>query len=166
MDNTVQDTVGNRRVADLLMPMLDGNLGCQDQRSALITVIADFQKIAPFGVFQCRQILFFLSFATPIASSLGALEWVAILYEWLSTTMGGDRPGPEILGAVLHYWSVFLIGVSTPITILSVMALARRLQLRSYMPVVFGIPFYWIFVGCCATAALFRGTRDWGKTDR
>ena len=113
-----------------------------------------------------RKFFLFLSFATPIASSLGALGWMALLYKWLTTTMGGDVPGPEILGAVLHYWSLFLIGVGTPITILSVMALTRRLQLRSYTPVAFGIPFYWIFVGCCAAASLFRGTRDWGKTDR
>jgi cellulose synthase/poly-beta-1,6-N-acetylglucosamine synthase-like glycosyltransferase len=113
-----------------------------------------------------RKFFFFLSFATPIASSLGALGWMAILYKWLATAMGGDAPGPEMLGAVLHYWSLFLIGVGTPITILSVMALTRRLQLRSYAPVALGIPFYWIFVGCCATASLFRGTRDWGKTDR
>ena len=113
-----------------------------------------------------RKFFFFLSFATPIASSLGALGWMAILYKWFTTTMGGDTPGPEILGAVLHYWSLFLIGVGTPITILSVVALTRRLQLRSYVPVAFGIPVYWIFVGCCATASLFRGTRDWAKTDR
>ena len=113
-----------------------------------------------------RKFFFFLSFATPIASSLGALGWMAILFQWLTTTMGGVAPGPEILGEVLHYWSLFLIGVGTPLTILSVMALTRRLQLRSYAPVAFGIPIYWIFVGCCATAALFRGTRDWGKTDR
>src|SRR5215471_17911869 len=111
------------------------------------------------------QILFFVLRNTDRVQSWST-GGVAILYEWLSTTMGGDRPGPEILGAVLHYWSVFLIGVSTPITILSVMALARRLQLPSYAPVAFGIPAYWIFVGCCATASLFRGTRDWGKTDR
>jgi cellulose synthase/poly-beta-1,6-N-acetylglucosamine synthase-like glycosyltransferase len=113
-----------------------------------------------------RKFFLYLSFATPIASSLGALGWIAILYKWLTTTMGRAMPGPELLGAVLHYWSLFLIGVGTPITVLSVMALTRRLQLRSYTPFALGIPLYWIFVGCCATASLFRGTRDWGKTDR
>jgi hypothetical protein len=113
-----------------------------------------------------RKFFFFLSFATPIASSLGAVGWMAILYESLTTTMGGDPLGPEILEGVVHYWSIFLIGVGTPLTILSVMALALRLQLRSYVPVALGIPIYWIFVGCCATASLFRGPRDWGKTDR
>src|SRR5215471_4246537 len=113
-----------------------------------------------------RKFFFFLSFATPIASSLGALGWMAILYQWLTATLGRGARGPELLGTLLHYWSLFLIGVGTPITILSVMALTRRLQLPSYLPVAFGIPFYWIFVGCCATASLFRGTRDWGKTDR
>jgi cellulose synthase/poly-beta-1,6-N-acetylglucosamine synthase-like glycosyltransferase len=113
-----------------------------------------------------RKFFFFLSFATPIASSLGALGWLVILYHWLATTMGGAAHGPEVLGTILHYWSLFLIGVGTPLTILTVLAMTRRLQLRSCAPVAFGIPFYWIFVGCCATAALFRGTRDWGKTDR
>ena len=122
--------------------------------------------LAKVNIPLARKFFFFLSFATPIASSLGAVGWMAILYKWLTTAMGGGATQPEILAAILHYWSLFLIGVGTPITILSVMALTRRLQLRSYMPVALGIPFYWIFVGCCATASLFRGTRDWGKTDR
>jgi len=113
-----------------------------------------------------RKFFFFLSFATPIASSLGALGWVAILYQWLTATIGGEARGPSTLAVLLHYWSLFLIGFGTPLTIVTVMALTRRLQLRSYAPVAFGIPLYWIFVGCCATASLFRGTRDWGKTER
>jgi len=113
-----------------------------------------------------RKLFFFLSFATPIASSLGTLGWIAILYHWLSGVAGSVAGGSEELGTLLHYWSLFLIGVGTPMTILTMMVLTRRLQLRDCAWVAFGIPFYWIFVGCCATASLFRGTQDWGKTER
>jgi hypothetical protein len=71
-----------------------------------------------------------------------------------------------MLGNVLHYWSLFLICIGIPLTISTTVALTVRLQLRQYAPVAFGLPFYWIFVGCCAAASLFRGTSDWGKTDR
>jgi cellulose synthase/poly-beta-1,6-N-acetylglucosamine synthase-like glycosyltransferase len=110
------------------------------------------------------KLFFLMSFATPIASSLGTLGWLAILYGWLATAMGAHRP--EMLGNVLHYWSLFLIWIGIPLTISTTVALTMRLRFRRYAPVALGLPFYWIFVGCCATASLFRGTRDWGKTDR
>jgi len=107
-----------------------------------------------------------MSFATPIASSLGTLGWIAILYGWLANAMGAQQARPEMLSNVLHYWSLFLICIGIPLTISTTVALTMRLQFRQYAPVALGLPFYWIFVGCCATASLFRGTRDWGKTDR
>jgi cellulose synthase/poly-beta-1,6-N-acetylglucosamine synthase-like glycosyltransferase len=112
------------------------------------------------------KLFFLMSFATPIASSLGTLGWIAILYGWLANAMGAEQARPEMLSNVLHYWSLFLICIGIPLTISTTVALTMRLQLRQYAPVAFGLPFYWIFVGCCATASLFRGTRDWGKTDR
>jgi cellulose synthase/poly-beta-1,6-N-acetylglucosamine synthase-like glycosyltransferase len=112
------------------------------------------------------KLFFLMSFATPIASSLGTLGWIAILYLWLAKAMGAEQARPEVLSNVLHYWSLFLICFGIPLTISTTVALTMRLQLRQYAPVAFGLPFYWIFVGCCATASLFRGTRDWGKTDR
>jgi cellulose synthase/poly-beta-1,6-N-acetylglucosamine synthase-like glycosyltransferase len=112
------------------------------------------------------KLFFLMSFATPIASSLGTLGWIAILYGWLANAMGAEQARPEMLSNVLHYWSLFLICIGIPLTISTTVVLTMRLQLRQYAPVAFGLPFYWIFVGCCATASLFRGTRDWGKTDR
>jgi cellulose synthase/poly-beta-1,6-N-acetylglucosamine synthase-like glycosyltransferase len=112
------------------------------------------------------KLFFLMSFATPIASSLGTLGWIAILYGWLANAMGAQQARPEMLSNVLHYWSLFLICIGIPLTISTTVALTMRLQFRQYAPVALGLPFYWIFVGCCATASLFRGTRDWGKTDR
>jgi cellulose synthase/poly-beta-1,6-N-acetylglucosamine synthase-like glycosyltransferase len=112
------------------------------------------------------KLFFLMSFATPIAASLGMLGWIAILYGWLGNAIGAPHARPEMLGNVLHYWSLFLIWIGIPLTISTTVALTMRLQFRQYAPVAFGLPLYWIFVGCCATASLFRGTSDWGKTDR
>jgi cellulose synthase/poly-beta-1,6-N-acetylglucosamine synthase-like glycosyltransferase len=112
------------------------------------------------------KLFFLMSFATPIASSLGTLGWIAILYGFLANALGAGQARPETISNVLHYWSIFLICIGIPLTISTTVVLTVRLQLRHYAPVAFGLPFYWIFVGCCATASLFRGTRDWGKTDR
>ena len=107
-----------------------------------------------------------MSFATPIASSLGTLGWMAILYGWFAHVLGADQMRSEALRNALHYWSLFLVCIGIPLTISTTVALTVRLKLRYYAPVAFGLPFYWIFVGCCAAASLFRGTGDWGKTDR
>jgi glycosyltransferase XagB len=112
------------------------------------------------------KLFFLMSFATPIASSLGTLGWIAILYGWLTHALGGGQARPDMLGNVLRYWSLFLICIGIPLTVSTTVALTVRLKLRRYAPVAFGLPLYWIFVGFCATASLFRGTRDWGKTDR
>jgi cellulose synthase/poly-beta-1,6-N-acetylglucosamine synthase-like glycosyltransferase len=112
------------------------------------------------------KLFFLMSFATPIASSLGTLGWIAILYGWLINAIGAEHSRPEMFGNVLHYWSLFLICIGIPLTVSTTVALTMRLQLRQYAPVAFALPLYWIFVGFCATASLFRGTRDWGKTDR
>jgi cellulose synthase/poly-beta-1,6-N-acetylglucosamine synthase-like glycosyltransferase len=112
------------------------------------------------------KLFFLMSFATPIASSLGTLGWIAILYGFLANVVGAEHARPEIFGKLIHYWSLFLICIGIPLTISTTVALTVRLQLRQYTAVAFGLPVYWMFVGCCATASLFRGTRDWGKTDR
>ena len=52
MHQSVQDAIGNGRIADLLMPVGNRHLRSQDHGAALITVIADLQKVASFAVLQ------------------------------------------------------------------------------------------------------------------
>ena len=52
MDQAVEDTIRNRGITDLLMPMGDRCLRGKDQRAALITVVADFQEITALAVFE------------------------------------------------------------------------------------------------------------------
>ena len=52
MNQAVEDAVGNRGIADLLMPMGNRHLRGKDEGAALITVIADLQEVAALAVFQ------------------------------------------------------------------------------------------------------------------
>jgi hypothetical protein len=51
----VQNAVGNGWVPDLFVPVCQWHLRGQDQRTALIAVITDFQEVAALGVFQWRH---------------------------------------------------------------------------------------------------------------
>src|ERR1700745_3190912 len=51
VNDAIQDTVGDRWIANLFVPVRHGNLRSQNQRPTLITVIADLQKIATLSVF-------------------------------------------------------------------------------------------------------------------
>lgn len=55
VNQAVQDTVSNRGIADLLMPVRHRRLRSEDQGTALIAVVADFQEVAPLGIFQRRH---------------------------------------------------------------------------------------------------------------
>ena len=48
----VENAVCNGGIADLFVPMRDRHLGSKDDGSALIAVIADFQKVTAFAVLQ------------------------------------------------------------------------------------------------------------------
>lgn len=52
MDQPVEDAIGERRIADLFVPVGERQLRSQDHRSALIAVIAKLQEVTPFTVFQ------------------------------------------------------------------------------------------------------------------
>src|SRR5436190_9275020 len=52
VDQSVENAIGDCRIADLLVPVSDGHLGSKDDGSPLIAVIADFQKVAALSIFQ------------------------------------------------------------------------------------------------------------------
>ena len=52
MDQAVKNAVGNRRIADLLVPVSDGHLRSKNDGSPLIAVIADFEKVAALAIFE------------------------------------------------------------------------------------------------------------------
>ena len=55
MNEAVHDTVGDDGVANLLVPVLHWHLAGDNGRTALVTVIADLQKIASFLFFHGRH---------------------------------------------------------------------------------------------------------------
>ena len=52
MDEAVEDAVGDGGIADLLVPLGDGNLRGQDRRASLTTFLADFPEVAPLRFLQ------------------------------------------------------------------------------------------------------------------
>src|SRR5438270_13165988 len=52
VNDAVENTVGYRNIPNLFVPVSQGHLRGENQRAPLIAVIADFQKIPPFAVFE------------------------------------------------------------------------------------------------------------------
>src|SRR5882762_11593863 len=46
----VEDAIGDGRIPDLLVPVRHRHLGSEDDRTALVSVIADLEEIAPLAV--------------------------------------------------------------------------------------------------------------------
>jgi hypothetical protein len=71
-----------------------------------------------------------------------------------------------ILAGVVYYWSLLLACVGIPLILLSHTQVLWAEKERRYMRVLPLIPLYWMFVGFVATCSFFRGTKQWGKTER
>ena len=52
MNEPVQDTVGDGRIADLLVPVSQRNLASEDGGTSGVAVVTDFQKVPAFAVGQ------------------------------------------------------------------------------------------------------------------
>ena len=52
---TIKDAVGDCRIADLLVPVRHRHLGREDNRPALVSVIADLEEIAALAVLEWRH---------------------------------------------------------------------------------------------------------------
>ena len=50
VNETVHDRVGESRIADNFVPLLDGNLAGDDDRGALVAIFEDFEEIALLGM--------------------------------------------------------------------------------------------------------------------
>ena len=55
VDETAESRVGESRIADDFVPLLDRNLACDDNRGALVTIFEDFEKIALFDMGERRE---------------------------------------------------------------------------------------------------------------
>src|SRR5215470_13787974 len=49
VNKPVENAIGQRRVADLLVPARDWQLGCQDRRAHLIAILGDLPEIPALG---------------------------------------------------------------------------------------------------------------------
>ncbi len=115
---------------------------------------------------------FLLPFFIPITSSLAFLGWLLIMFILIANFFL-DNPSVNfqlvensVYNNILHHWSLFLAYVGMPLVVLSTIHAAWCAKMLRYTPISLLLPFYWIFVGFCSLCSFFRGTNDWGKTER
>jgi cellulose synthase/poly-beta-1,6-N-acetylglucosamine synthase-like glycosyltransferase len=121
-----------------------------------------------------RKFFFLIPLIAPLSCSLAFLGWTFILARLaLSLAAGGLLPHgigasfeSPILAGVLYYWSLLLACIGIPLILLSYTHVLWAENERPYMRVLPLIPLYWMFVGFVATCSFFRGTKNWGKTER
>jgi cellulose synthase/poly-beta-1,6-N-acetylglucosamine synthase-like glycosyltransferase len=119
-----------------------------------------------------RKFFFLMPLIAPLSCSLAFLGWTFILCHAAISLVpdahwkqGISLEVPYLAG-VLYYWSLVLAWVGIPLILLSYTQVLWAEKERPYMRVLPLIPLYWMFVGFVATCAFFRGTKQWGKTER
>jgi len=55
MDQPIQDRISDSRVADVIMPVLDGKLASDKGGATAVALLGHFKKISTFGIVQRRQ---------------------------------------------------------------------------------------------------------------
>jgi cellulose synthase/poly-beta-1,6-N-acetylglucosamine synthase-like glycosyltransferase len=121
-----------------------------------------------------RKFFFLMPLVAPLSCSLAFLGWTFILCDAAISLAPGAhwKPGIGIsfeapfVAGIVYYWSLVLACVGIPLILLSYTQVLWAEKERSYMRVLPLIPLYWMFVGFVATCSFFRGTKQWGKTER
>jgi cellulose synthase/poly-beta-1,6-N-acetylglucosamine synthase-like glycosyltransferase len=121
-----------------------------------------------------RKFFFLIPLIAPFSCSLAFLGWTFILCRAAFLLAPGAhwKHGigipieSPILAGVVYYWSLILACVGIPLILLSYTQVLWAEKERPYMRVLPLIPLYWMFVGFVATCSFFRGTKQWGKTER
>jgi len=52
MDNPIEDRIGDRRIAEVLVPAIGGQLTRDDRGSRAIAIVEDLQEVLPLRVFE------------------------------------------------------------------------------------------------------------------
>src|SRR6266513_4810111 len=83
MNQAVENAVGNRGIADLIMPVRDRHLASQYRGANPVTVVADLQKVSAFGVGQGSH--------QPIVDNQNVDASESIQQLWKAAVDAGDR---------------------------------------------------------------------------
>ena len=119
-----------------------------------------------------QRFFFFLPFSVPLTAGLAFLGWSLTLLALIARMVLGQlhinsswADSGAYFGLV-HYWSFFLAYIGIPLTVLSTIHVTWCIKLLDHAPMALLMPLYWVFVGFCSICSFFRGTADWGKTER
>jgi cellulose synthase/poly-beta-1,6-N-acetylglucosamine synthase-like glycosyltransferase len=119
-----------------------------------------------------KKLILLLPLSTPICSALGFVGWTLILGTLALWHLCGFEaidfsPFPSALyNKIVYDWALFLALFGIPFSVFSSVRSIQAAGRKVRFPLPLLMPLYWMFVGCCALCSFFRGTKDWGKTDR
>jgi len=115
-----------------------------------------------------KKFFFLLPFCSPVISALSFWGWLIIIKFGISSLSSVTTPSiqPPIYMNVLNYWAICLTFIGIPLCLLSYAHILFNAQMGRYIPLLILAPFYWMFLGFCAFCSFFRGTKQWGKTER
>jgi cellulose synthase/poly-beta-1,6-N-acetylglucosamine synthase-like glycosyltransferase len=119
-----------------------------------------------------KKLILLLPFSVPICSALGFVGWTLILgtlalWRLCDVEAIDFSPSPSVLyNEVAYDWALFLALFGIPFSVFSSVRSIQAAGRKVRFPLPLLMPLYWMFVGGCALCSFFRGTRDWGKTDR
>jgi cellulose synthase/poly-beta-1,6-N-acetylglucosamine synthase-like glycosyltransferase len=119
-----------------------------------------------------KRLILLLPFSVPICSALGFVGWTLILGTlvlwrlWGFEAIDFSPSSSALYNEAVYDWALFLALFGIPFSVFSSVRAIRAAGKKVSFPLPLLLPLYWMFVGCCALCSFFRGTHDWGKTDR
>jgi cellulose synthase/poly-beta-1,6-N-acetylglucosamine synthase-like glycosyltransferase len=119
-----------------------------------------------------KKLILLLPFSVPICSALGFVGWTLILgtlalwHLWGLEAIDFSPSASFVYNEVVYDWALFLALFGIPFSVLSSVRAIRAAGREAGFLLPLLLPLYWMFVGGCALCSFFRGTKDWGKTDR
>jgi cellulose synthase/poly-beta-1,6-N-acetylglucosamine synthase-like glycosyltransferase len=113
-----------------------------------------------------RKLVLMIPFLAPVSSSLAFWGWF-----WIGAHTAVVMSSPQPLQGSLYtqfitYWSAMLLVVGIPLCVTSYAHTLWAAGKKRSIPFVMLLPFYWTFLGFCASCSFFKSTKHWGRTER
>lgn len=117
-----------------------------------------------------KKIGFTFPFIAPVTSAFTLPAWILFIIFWITLFSGGiDYVAPWMTSSIYRpflYWSAFLGYIGNVLIGYSYMQTIAGTDFERYAPYTFLLPIFWIFLSLTAIGSAFKGTKQWGRTDR
>lgn len=113
---------------------------------------------------------FVLPFIAPITSLFTLPVWIFFIGFWFVSAFGGiEFVAPWMTTSwylPFLYWSAGLAFLGNLLIVFSYMQTIAGTDFEQYAPYALFLPLYWMFLSVSAMGSVFKGTKEWGRTDR